>query len=173
MTIFCWHFALNHIIFYSRIRGTCDPFGFSKIILPKFFKEKCLIFISSFSSSSAKRFRTTKNFWVGFGSFLVRDSGPDTDRGKTIIDHNLWQTDVYCEVCGSGGRWIPVPGQVCHVKFIKFVRSCDFNLFYKMAKHFEIFLRGSFYRIFIPKISEKTRSGQKIINFCHLSYEQP
>ena len=73
MTIFCLHFALNQS-FYRRIRVTCDPILRCKVNLPKFFSEKCLIFISSFSSSSAKRFRTTRNFWVGFGSFLAKSA---------------------------------------------------------------------------------------------------
>ena len=61
-------------VFYSRKCGKCDPFLRWKVILPKFFREKCLILISSFSSSSAKRFRTTRNFWVGFGSFLAKSA---------------------------------------------------------------------------------------------------
>lgn len=53
-----------------------------------------------------------------------------------------------------GWVWF-IPSQICHVKFIKFVRSSDFNMIYKMTKYFEIFLRRSFRRIFIPKIIKK------------------
>ena len=69
-----------------------------------------------------------------------------------------------------GWVWF-IPGQICHVKFIKFVRSSDFNMIYKMTKYFEIFLRRSFSLDFFPKNHQKrvemVETSKNMTRFAH------
>ena len=114
----------------------------------------CLHFAlnQSFLQSKMREMRPVSEMKSNFTEIFQRE----------MLDINFIVFKQFCQEVKNDQKFLGwvwfISGQVCHVKFIKFVRSSDFNMFDKMTKYFKIFFCRSFGRI-LKKNMTRVASG--------------